>query len=411
MRIKLCIFAVTMCLALAGQAQQGSASGRNSEATVTPTSGESWLNHLHRSFGDTSMGKTGRLGPPPPAEGVTPGWQLGMLPASPQSVQLRGADLYRLNCQGCHGEKGEGAPPEINSVINPVRATSVQLVLERMKKVGMDMSSTAAGELAKQAQDALVLRLHSGGQSMPPFPQLTEAERRALIAYLKQLAGVPGVGQLTVTESPMRVGELIVKSTCHTCHDATGANPTPVELENGAIPPLETLPTRVNQLDLIRKVTSGAPIAMGTPPTLHRGRMPVFYYLTREEAADVYLYLTAYPPTSHPPPQSASSPPAVAGGQQEGTADGASPAPPAAPAFSGAFIPQRGMSAESAGIPDWAVTLGLLGVGSLVLALTIGGLGYVAYELTRLGRNGSDQTTQSIAISRAEQETRDLIAR
>jgi len=36
---------------------------------------------------------------------------------------------------------------------------------------------------------------------------------------------------------------------------------------------------------------------MGTPPMLYRGRMPVFYYLTEEEASDVYLYLTMHPPS------------------------------------------------------------------------------------------------------------------
>jgi len=34
---------------------------------------------------------------------------------------------------------------------------------------------------------------------------------------------------------------------------------------------------------------------------LCRGRMPVFFYLTDEEAADVYLYLTLYPPTEQSP--------------------------------------------------------------------------------------------------------------
>ena len=40
---------------------------------------------------------------------------------------------------------------------------------------------------------------------------------------------------------------------------------------------------------------------MGAPAMLCRGRMPVFFYLTDEEAADVYLYLTLYPPTEQSP--------------------------------------------------------------------------------------------------------------
>ena len=212
---------------------------------------------------------------------------------------MRGADLYRLNCQGCHGESGLGAPPEINSVINPVRATSVPLVLARMKNAGMEMSYADAAKLAQQSKAALLDRLHKGGENMPAFPQLNEAEIHALLAYLKQLADVPGAAseQSVVKESPVHEGELIVKSTCHTCHSAVGPDPGPRDLMDGAIPPLSTLTYRKNQSEFIRKVTQGAPVLMGSPPTLCRGRMPVLFYLSEQEAADVYLYLTLYPPT------------------------------------------------------------------------------------------------------------------
>ena len=270
------------------------------DARVTVVAGESWLNHLHRRFDETSMGKTGRLGPPAPMTGEeTPRWQLGLSPGfATQTVTLHGSDLYRLNCWGCHGESGHGAPPEINSVINPVRASSVALIMERMKKVGMDISRADAAELAEQSKTALLQRLHNGGQDMPPFSHLSEAEVRSLVAYLKQLAGVSGAEreQVAVNESPVRVGEHIVKSTCHICHSAAGPNPNPEQLLDGAIPPLNTLTTRTSRPEFVRKVTSGAPITMGTPPLPWRGRMPVFYYLSEDEAADVYVYLTLYPP-------------------------------------------------------------------------------------------------------------------
>src|SRR5271165_1466010 len=154
----------------------------NKDITVTAVTGESWLTHLNRPFGETSMGKTGRLGPPAPAPAEEAArW----LPASSsnvttQVVTLHGSDLYRLNCQGCHGESGQGAPPEINSVINPVRSTSVALVMERMKTVGMDMSRADAAKLAQQSNTALLQRLHNGGQDMPAFPHLNETEIRSL---------------------------------------------------------------------------------------------------------------------------------------------------------------------------------------------------------------------------------------
>jgi mono/diheme cytochrome c family protein len=119
-----------------------------------------------------------------------------------------------------------------------------------------------------------------------------------LVAYLRQLASVPGAEneQGAVAAERVRVGEHIAKSTCHICHSAAGPNPTAEELYNGAIPPLSSLAERTTRAEFVRKVTHGAPITMGAPPQLCRGRMPVFYYLTEEEAADVYLYLTRYPP-------------------------------------------------------------------------------------------------------------------
>jgi mono/diheme cytochrome c family protein len=268
---------------------------------VTSVTGESWLNHLQRSLDDTSMGKTWHLGPraPEPGEEVS-SWQLRLGPdPAVQTVILHGSDLYRLNCQGCHGESGVGAPPEINSIINPVRATSATLVMERMKNAGMNMSRANAAELARQAKATLLQRLHTGGQDMPAFDHFSEAEIRSLVAYLKQLAGVPaGETELRVLrESSVRVGEHIVKSTCHICHSAAGPYPSPEQLENGTIPPLGSLIEHTNLAEFVRKVTNGAPILMGDPPTPHRGRMPVFDYMSQNEAADVYLYLTLYPPS------------------------------------------------------------------------------------------------------------------
>jgi mono/diheme cytochrome c family protein len=274
------------------------------DATVTHVSGESWLRHLHRSFDETSMGRTWDLGPAPlmPGEESTH-WKPNLTPGfATNTVTLHGSDLYRLNCQGCHGMSGAGATPEINSVINPVRATSVAVIMERTKKTGQNMTRADAAALAKQADVLLLERLHKGGETMPPFPQLSEAEIRSIVAYLEQLSSVPGAGkkQIAIVESPYRVGEHLVKSTCHICHGAAGADPTPQQLFQGAIPPLSTLTMRTNLSDFIRKVTKGAPIIMGAPPfsyrDSYRGRMPVFRYLTEDEAADAYLYVTLYPP-------------------------------------------------------------------------------------------------------------------
>jgi mono/diheme cytochrome c family protein len=339
---------------------------------VTGVAGESWLNHLHRTLEETSMGKTGRLGLPMSVTvEESQSWQRAL--SNGQSVTLKGADLYRLNCQGCHGESGLGAPPEINSVINPVRSASVALIMERMKKVGMNMSRADAAELANQSKTSLLQRLHNGGTDMPPFPHLTEPAVRAILAYLNQLAGVPGAerNQAAVEESSVRVGEHIVKSTCHICHNAAGPNPDPEQISKGAIPPLSTLTTRTSLPEFVRKVRSGAPIVMGTPALPCRGRMPVFYYLSENEAADVYLYLQRYPP------------------YQYAVLDPVNPAPKPDQAATGtvmAFAPiteaaKARQSTKDAGMRIVAVPL----VSELFVALLFaGGLGFTLREFRRL---------------------------
>jgi mono/diheme cytochrome c family protein len=277
----------------------GQSPGEKSDDPITPVEGESWLTHLHRSFSETSMGKTWDLGPPPsmPWE-EAPRWHLDLSPGvASQIVTLHGSDLYRLNCRGCHGEAGLGAPPEINSVIGPIQSTSVAFTLARMKTTGREMSRADVIEIARQSRGLLLKRLHSGGQDMPR-PILTETEIRSIVAYLEQLSNIPGAEkrQIAVKESPYRVGEHIVKSTCHVCHSATGPNPDPQQIQDGAIPPLGTLITRVTLPDFVRKLTNGATIIMGTPAMSYRGRMPVFSYLTEDEAADAYQYLARYPP-------------------------------------------------------------------------------------------------------------------
>jgi mono/diheme cytochrome c family protein len=271
----------------------------NTGASVTAVGGESWIRHLNRSFAETSMGKTWDLGPAPDGSGEEAApWQLKLSRSyASEVIMLHGADLYRLNCRGCHGEFGQGAPPEINSITGPVQATSVAATMDRMKKSGRVMSRSDVNAMARESTVILLQRLHTGGQHMPP-PTLSEAEIRSLVAYLEQLSDVPRAekNQIAVKESSYRVGEHIVKSTCHVCHSATGPNPDPQQIMDGAIPPLSTLTTRVGLPDFVRKVTSGAPIIMGTPATLYRGRMPVFLYLSQEEAANAYMYLALYPP-------------------------------------------------------------------------------------------------------------------
>ncbi|MFZ0644739.1 MAG: c-type cytochrome, partial [Candidatus Acidiferrales bacterium] len=139
------------------------------DVSITAVEGESWIRHLHRPFAETSMGKTWELGPAPadPGDEADP-WQLKLSPSyASQALTLSGSDLYRLNCRGCHGESGQGAPPEINSITGPVQSTSVAATMERMKKSGREMSRSDVADMAKESKILLLQRLHSGGQRMP----------------------------------------------------------------------------------------------------------------------------------------------------------------------------------------------------------------------------------------------------
>jgi mono/diheme cytochrome c family protein len=298
---KKCLHLITLvAVSLLATSLLGQTAGTR-DISVTPVEGESWIRHLDRPFAETSMAKTWDLGPGPLVPGKeAPSWQLDLSPGyATQIITLHGSDLYRLSCRGCHGELGHGAPPEINSITGPVQATSAAVTMERMKKAGREMSRSDVTASAKDSKALLMQRLHIGGQHMPP-PTLSEAEVRCLVPYLEQLSDMPDAGKnkLAVKESSYRVGEHIVKSTCHICHSATGPNPDPKQILEGAIPPLSTLTTRVSLPEFVRKVTSGAPIIMGTPSASYRGRMPVFVYLSQDEAAAAYSYLLLYPP--HP---------------------------------------------------------------------------------------------------------------
>ncbi len=302
---------MALCLPLAAQLNSAKPAQKIAIRTValpnspvTPVSGRNWLNHVGAFLNDTSMGKTGAYGPAPPEEeirtapGATSWAGLAAGTFASGTIALTGADLYRLECQGCHRTDGKGVPPEINSMINPVRATSAELIRKHMEEIGAPMGSKAARELAAQSQMALVQRISHGGVHMPGFLDLNAVEIEALVAYVDQLAGVPGAEkrQIRLNEPSMRVGEHLVKATCHICHDATGPHPTPEQMLEGEIPPLSTL-TRSKSLEqFVQKVMQGTPVTMGVLELRYRGRMPVFYYIRPDEAAAAYLYLSMYPP-------------------------------------------------------------------------------------------------------------------
>jgi mono/diheme cytochrome c family protein len=265
-----------------------------STSVVTPVAGPSWLNHLHITNGSSLGRGAGGYGP---ASDAHPEPRQHAPFAAGQPVELTGADLYRLNCQACHRQEGTGAPPEVKSLLDLVRGSSLELVRRELFAKSKDTSPTAIRMTADEARKALYLRIREGGQRMPPSAHLDRLDIDVLYAYLSKLAQVPDApAQSTLGVSWARLGEHVAKGTCHICHDAVGPRPGPDAMLRGAIPPFSVLLADNAQASFITKAREGATVPMGRPSFHYRGRMPVFYYLRDQELAAAYDFLVAYPP-------------------------------------------------------------------------------------------------------------------
>lgn len=265
------------------------------EPVVTAVAGPSWLNHLNISYRDTGLGRgSGRYGPAPTEPQLAQGPLTPFVSGKP--TVLTGADLYRMNCQACHRAEGTGAPPEIRSLIYLVQGSSFELVRRQLQQ----QKKAAPENVRRQATAAratLSLRIHRGGQRMPPLEHLDTTDVDVLYPYLTQLAEAPDSPRPSRrTVSWARLGEQVVKGTCHICHDAVGPRPSSEAMRQGVIPPLSAVVADNSQSEFIRKVRNGAAVFVGRPLEHYRGRMPVFYYLRDQELGAAYDFLLAYPP-------------------------------------------------------------------------------------------------------------------
>jgi mono/diheme cytochrome c family protein len=269
---------------------------RATAVEVTPVGGPSTLHHLGLTIERSSMGWGGQWSQPPSLVASPPSHTEN---TARRAFVLSGADLYRISCRSCHKPDGSGSPPEINSLIGPVQAASVQWMTQRMKEMNRPAEPAFIRQLTSGTEADLRKRLKVGGHNMPSFDHLSEAEINVLRPYLDQVAAVPGAEhrQRTTTEPSARVGELIVKGTCHICHDATGPSNTPATtVLNDIIPPLASMPHQKTFYQFVQKVREGAPIPLSAGGVASRGRMPVFNYLSEAEVASAYSYLSIYPP-------------------------------------------------------------------------------------------------------------------
>jgi mono/diheme cytochrome c family protein len=271
--------------------------GAEARFDIKAVEGPSWLKRLGLPRQKTAMGQMGHTGAGRSPAGSSTWGQPSFPEALKQPFAITGADLYRMSCESCHGAGGTGAPPEIRSLVEAVRATSPALA-RQLAGPGRRLDQESIRKMTSRAEASLRERLYNGGERMPPFRHLQRTEVNALLAYLRGLAGVPGAGtQVRLTEPVARVGEHVVRGTCFICHDATGPGRDAMTTSPGLMPSLASFLDQPVNL-VVRKVREGAP----APGMIGlRGEMPVYPYLTAEEVKAAYIYLMTYPPEPSDP--------------------------------------------------------------------------------------------------------------
>lgn len=150
-----------------------------------------------------------------------------------------GAALYAAHCGVCHGPEGRGDGPAAVFLFPKPR----DFTLGKFK-----IRSTATGELPTDEDLMQTIRRGMPGSAMPPFADLSEADRRALVGYVKSLTvrvlpdgrrvrpfddprppRVVAVGS-EPPASPERIEQgrgVYVRQGCAACHGETGVGDGP----------------------------------------------------------------------------------------------------------------------------------------------------------------------------------------
>jgi mono/diheme cytochrome c family protein len=177
-------------------------------------------------------------------------------PAAP-GASMSGRDVYRLNCQACHGPAGAGTPQAPTLL-------------------------TAAQKIASGGDDSEVRgRLTRGGERMPAFPHLSRPEVDAIISYLGVLGGAKPVDGPTVAAPTGRdLGERIYRSNCASCHESGRATSTGMMCQPAT---LAGATERFSKAQVMNLLNVGV------------GPMPAFPHLAQNERDALWTYLQKLP--------------------------------------------------------------------------------------------------------------------
>lgn len=136
----------------------------------------------------------GRLGAPAVAVVLAASTLVGPSPASGQDVE-RGEQIYRKWCVECHGTEGAGDGPAADRMLPRPRD---------LTEARYQIRTTPSGQLPTDEDLHAVIRDGLPGTTMPGWPQLDQAQRADLIAYLKSLSRFFGRGD---PPDPIEPGE------------------------------------------------------------------------------------------------------------------------------------------------------------------------------------------------------------
>ena len=169
---------------------------------------------------------------------------------------LSPADIYRLYCSVCHGDKGDGKSRAMNSFAVPPRdyttpEAAMELTRERM------ITSVAYGR---------------PGTAMTAWrTELTPAQIEAVVDYIRAKFMPLGGGGTAMRDAPSSKllasrGGVLYMQACSMCHGNTGKRMTTGRMQP---PPTDfTLPKAASELTRKRMIAS---ITNGRPGTLMRG--------------------------------------------------------------------------------------------------------------------------------------------
>lgn len=166
---------------------------------------------------------------------------------------LSGRDVYRLNCQACHGPDAKGTS----------QAPSLLPIAQKLARG--DGASTVRTRLAK------------GGERMPALAHLSQPEVDAILGYLRELGGGTATpGAMVVALSGPALGERIYQSNCASCHAPGSAAAAGLMCQPASLAGATRRFSREQVMNLL---------------DVGIGPMPAFSHLNQDERDALWLYL------------------------------------------------------------------------------------------------------------------------